>query len=54
MAENRRQFRLPDEVMRKLDEITKYYFGTVERNRTAALKMIIEKEYKKVKESNQK
>jgi predicted transcriptional regulator len=48
--ENRRTFRLNDDVMKKLDEVAKVYFSGKERCRTQALIYLIEEEYKTIKE----
>lgn len=51
-SENRRTFRLSDEDMDKLAAIAEHYFGKSDKMQTASLKMIIEKEYKNIKESS--
>ena len=48
-TENRRTFRLSDEDMEKLETIAKHLFGTSEKMKAAALKLLIEKEYKQIK-----
>ena len=43
-------FRLNDSDIKKLEMIAEHYFGTAERNRTTTIKLLIEQEYKKIKE----
>jgi len=47
--DNRRTFRLSDADMEKLAAIAKHHFGTADKNQTAALKIAIEAEYKRLK-----
>jgi plasmid stabilization system protein ParE len=46
--DNRRSFRLSDDDMEKLAKIAQHYFGTSDKMQTAALKMLIEKEFKEL------
>jgi hypothetical protein len=46
MPENRRTFRLGEEELKKLKEIAKHYFGKESGMSTAALKLLIEKEWR--------
>ncbi len=48
-TENRRSFRLSDTDMEHLATIAQHYFGTATNNNTAALKLLIEQEYKRIK-----
>jgi hypothetical protein len=45
-TDNRRSFRLGEEEIKKLNEIAKHYFGKESGMNTAALKLIIEKEWR--------
>jgi len=49
MKTDRRAFRLSDEDMKKLSAIAEHLFGTSEKMKAAALKLLIEKEYKLIK-----
>ena len=44
--ENRRTFRLNNDIMDKLDAITCYYESQTKGNRTATIKLLIENEYR--------
>jgi hypothetical protein len=44
--DTRRSFRLSDGELKKLNEIAKHYFGRESGMNTAALKLIIEKEWR--------
>lgn len=44
-----KSFRLSDTDMEHLAVIAEHYFGTATNNNTAALKMLIEQEYKRIK-----
>ena len=48
--ETRRMFRMTDLEVEMLDKIAGYYFITVDRNRSAALRLIIRAEFDKIKE----
>ena len=52
--ETRRMFRMTDLEVEMLDKIAGYYFITVDRNRSAALRLIIHAEFAAIKEVRRK